>query len=62
MIWQGGLVAAWVTIPIGVASIKVSVVAAALALREPVTVWPFRMSMVATGLVAVGLLGVLRLT
>ena len=62
LIWQGGLVATWVTIPIGVASIVVSIVAAVLALREPVTVWPFRMSMVAAGLVAVGLLGVLRLT
>lgn len=60
LIWQGGSAATWVTIPVGVAAATVSIGAAVLALRSPVTLWPFRLSMVAAGLIALGLLGALR--
>ena len=62
LIWQGGFASIWVTIPVGVAAVFVSIVAAVLTLRTPLTLWPFRLSIVAAGLIAVGLLGVLRLT
>ena len=62
LIWQGGFASLWVTIPVGVAAFVVSIVAAVLSLRAPFTLWPFRLSIAAAGLIAVGLLGVLRLT
>ena len=61
LIWQGGFASAGVTIPVGVAAVFVSIVAAVLTLRMPLTMWPFRLSIVAAALIAVGLLGVLQL-
>jgi 4-hydroxybenzoate polyprenyltransferase len=60
LIWQGGASATWVTIPVGVAAVVVSGVAAVLAGRRPATNWPFRLSMVAAGLMSLGLIGALQ--
>ena len=60
LIWQAGASAVWVTIPLGVGAIAVSGAAAFLAQRKKATHWPFRLSMVAAGLIAIGLIGALR--
>jgi 4-hydroxybenzoate polyprenyltransferase len=60
LIWQGGRSAAWMTVPVGVAAVAVSVAAAVLVHRTPTTMWPFRLSMVAAGLISLGLVGALR--
>lgn len=60
LIWQGGSSATWVTVPVGLAAVAVSGVAAVLVRRGPATIWPFRLSMVAAGLIASGLIGALQ--
>lgn len=61
VILQAGASAAWVTVPIGVGAIVVSGAAAWLTQRTTSTQWPFRLSMVAAGLITLGLIGALRL-
>jgi len=60
LIWQGGPAAQWVTIPVGIAAVVASVAAAISVLRAPAPSWPFRLSMIAAGLIALGLLGALQ--
>ena len=60
LIWQGGALAMWVTVPAGVAAIAVSVAGAMQVRRTPPTAWPFRLSMLAAGLLVLGLVGALQ--
>ena len=60
LIWQGGASARWVTVPAGVAAVVSASAAALFVLRTPAPVWPFRLSMIAAGLIAIGLLGALQ--
>lgn len=61
LIWQSGAAALWMTLPAGVLAVTASIAAAVLGMRTPVTMLPFRLSMIAAGLIAVGLVGALRL-
>lgn len=60
LIWQGGSSAWWITIPAGFLASVVAIAAAVLIQRSPATVWPFRLSMLAAGFIALGFLGALR--
>jgi zinc transporter ZupT len=57
LIWRGGPSALWVTIPTGVVATVVAIAAGWLIKRSPATIWPFRLSMLAAGLIVLGFLG-----
>ena len=57
LIWQGGESSWWVTIPAGALATVVAIAAAWLIKRSPATIWPFRLSMLAAGLIVLGFLG-----
>ncbi len=59
VIAQGSLGALWVTVPAGVGAVVVSITAALQVNRTPATAWPFRLSMMAAGLLVLALIGAL---
>lgn len=60
LIWQGGTSAMWLTVAAGGLAIAVSTTASVRVRRALATAWPFRLSMLAAGLLALGLVGALR--
>lgn len=59
LIGQSGTSSAWVTIPAAAAAVAASFAAAVQVRRTPLTPWPFRLSMLAAGFLALGLVGAL---